>query len=293
MKVLIKKICSASKAAISWKRMVTKLLYVVLSLPLLYGLWLLMRICLFDYFTIPSGSMLPTLQIGDKVVVNKLLMGGRIYKDLHFDLKGQELESWRLKGLRTVQYNDICVFNFPHHGDKMSFVINNVFCKRCIGLPGDTIWVNEGYYKNNNYTKILSNLEGQRQMHNTPDSLLMNEGLTGRHCMGWTLKEFGPYYLPRQGEVTPITTREGQLYYRLLEWELGAKITWDLPNGIVYADGQPIDRHTWQHNYYFMAGDNVCASNDSRYWGLVPEEYIVGIVSLIIRDGQWLSIADD
>ena len=265
----------------------------VIALPLLYGLWLLLRVCLFDYFTIPSGSMLPTLQIGDKVVVNKLLLGGRIYKDLHFDLKGQELESWRLKGQRTVQYNDICVFNFPHHEDRMSFVINNVFCKRCIGLPGDTIWVKEGYYVNSNNKQTLSDLEGQRLMHNTPDSLLMNEGLTGRHCMGWTLKEFGPYYLPRKGEVTPVTTREGQLYYRLLEWELGAKITWDLPNGIVYADGQPISRHTWQHNYYFMAGDNVCASNDSRYWGLVPEEYIVGIVSLIYRDGKFLPVAVD
>ena len=265
-------------------------LYGLISALLLYGLWLLMRVCLFDYFTIPSGSMLPTLQPGDKVVVNKLQMGGRIYKDLHFDTEGQELLSWRLKGLRSVAYNDICVFNFPHHADKMSFVINNVFCKRCIGLPGDTIWVKDGYYKNSNYTKVLSNLDGQRQMHNTPDSALMNEGLTGRHCMGWTLKEFGPYYLPRKGEVTPITTREGQLYYRLLEWELGAKITWDLPQGIVYADGKPIDRHTWQHNYYFMAGDNVCASNDSRYWGLVPEEYIVGIVSLIIRDGQWQTV---
>ena len=35
------------------------------------------------------------------------------------------------------------------------------------------------------------------------------------------------------------------------------------------------------HNYYFMAGDNVGASNDSRYWGLVPEEYIVGVVKYI------------
>ena len=268
-------------------------LYGLLSIPLLYGGWLLLRVCLFDYFTIPSGSMQPTLQIGDRVLVNKLLMGGRIYKDLHFNPEGQELESWRLKGLRSVEYNDICVFNFPHHRDKMSFVINNVFCKRCIGLPGDTIWVKDGYYVNNNYKQTLSNLEEQRRMHNTPDSLLMNEGLTGRHCMGWTLKEFGPYYLPRKGEVTPITTREGQLYYRLLEWELGAKITWDLPNGIVYADGVPIDHHKWQHNYYFMAGDNVCASNDSRYWGLVPEEYIVGIVSLIIRDGQWLPVTAD
>lgn len=259
------------------------LLWIPLATPILYVLWLFLRVCVFDYFTIPSGSMSLTLMPGDMVIVNKLLMGGRIYKDLNFDLEGQELRSWRLKGLRTVQYNDICVFNFPHHRDKMSFVINNVFCKRCIGLPGDTISIHGGWYANNNFEGELGNIEGQRMMSQIPDSLLNNEGLTGRHCMGWTLKEFGPYYLPRKGEIMHITTREGQLYYRLLEWELGMKIDWDLSTGKVFAEGRPLSRHTWQHNYYFMAGDNVCNSNDSRYWGLVPEEYIIGIVGWIIR----------
>lgn len=257
--------------------------YACLAVSILYGIWLLLRMCVFDYFTIPTESMWPALKPGDKVVVNKLLMGGRIYKDFDFDLNGQELRSWRLNGLRTVQYNDICVFNFPHHRDKMSFIINNVFCKRCIGLPGDTIWIKNGHYANSNYEKPLGDIEGQKQMSQIPDSLLQNEGLTGRRSMGWTLKEFGPFYLPRKDEVMKLTPREAQLYYRLLEWELGASIGWNQSNGEVYADGIPITRHTWQHNYYFMAGDNVCSSNDSRYWGLVPEEYIVGIVSYIIH----------
>ena len=85
--------------------------YGALAIPFLYALWLLLRVCVFDYFTIPSESMMPTLRPGDKVVVNKLLQGGRIYKDFNFDKEGQELQSWRLKGLRGVQHNDICVFN--------------------------------------------------------------------------------------------------------------------------------------------------------------------------------------
>ncbi len=254
-----------------------------LSIMFLYASWLLLRICVFDYFTIPTESMCPTLKPGDKIVVNKLLMGGRIYKDLHFDKEGQELESWRLKGWRSIQYNDICVFNFPHHRDKMSFVINNVFCKRCIGLPGDTISIRGGWYVNRNYRGELGNIEGQRQQSLVPDSLLNNEGLTGRHCMGWTLKEFGPFYLPRKGEVIHLTTREAQLYYRILEWETGKDIDWDLDNGVVTLDGEVVTEHEFKHSYYFMAGDNVLYSSDSRYWGLVPEEYIIGIVGWIIK----------
>lgn len=262
-----------------------KQLWVLLCLPiLLYPFWLLLRVTLFDYFTIPTESMCPTLKPGDKVVVNKLLMGGRIYKNLHFEKEGQELESWRLKGWRSVEINDICIFNFPHHRDKMSFVINNVFCKRCIGLPGDTISIQGGWYVNSNYKGELGNIEGQRQQSLVPDSLLNNEGLTGRHCMGWTLKEFGPFYLPRKGEVIHLTTREAQLYYRILEWETGKDIDWDLENRIVTLDGEVVTEHEFKHSYYFMAGDNVLYSSDSRYWGLVPEEYIIGIVGWILSN---------
>ena len=46
----------------------------------------------------------------------------------------------------------------------------------------------------------------------------------------------------------------------------------------MYLKGCPIDSYTFSKNYYFMAGDNVLNSHDSRYFGLVPEEYIVGVV---------------
>ena len=84
--------------------------------PLLYGVGLLARVFLMDYFTIPTESMCPTLQPGDKVITNKLTLGGRIYTDFDFDLAGQELKSFRLKGLRRIRHNDIVVFNFPNHG---------------------------------------------------------------------------------------------------------------------------------------------------------------------------------
>ena len=91
-----------------------------------YALWVF--VC--DKFRIPTSSMYPTLQEGDQVLVNKSLMGARIYTDFHFAPDGIELQSFRTKGLRSPQYNDIAVFNLPHHQGKLNFVINHVYCKR-------------------------------------------------------------------------------------------------------------------------------------------------------------------
>ena len=56
-----------------------------------------------------------------------------------------------------------------------------------------------------------------------------------------------------------------------------------MKTGEVWADSTELTSHRFMHNYYFMAGDNVLDSSDSRYWGLVPEEYIVGVVNYVVR----------
>lgn len=104
-----------------WK-IVKYLFATFLSVPLLYGAWLLARMLVFDYFTIPTESMYPTLKPGDKVIVNKLKMGARIYMDLNFNLKGQELKSFRMKGYSGVKHNDIVVFNEANHWGKINFI---------------------------------------------------------------------------------------------------------------------------------------------------------------------------
>lgn len=265
-------------------KLVKYLFAAFLSVPLLYGVWLLARMLLFDYFTIPTESMYPTLKPGDKVVVNKLKMGARIYTDLYFDTKGQELESFRMKGLRGVRHNDIVVFNLANHWGKINFIINNVFCKRCIGLPGDSVSAKNGHYENNNYEEVLGLEEEQTQLEHTPDSLITDGFWIPPYCNGWNVKNFGPMYIPRKDDISKIRALEAAVYKVMLEWETGKEITWDWEKNEAYADGKQITRHKWQHNYYFMAGDNVMNSCDSRYWGVVPEEYIVGVVQKVIRD---------
>ena len=264
------------------------LLVVCLSVPLLYVIWLLARMLFFDYFTIPTESMCPTLKPGDKVFVNKLRMGARIYTDLNFNTEGQELKSFRIKGYSGVRHNDILVFNLANHWGKINFIINNVFCKRCIGLPGDSVSAKNGHYVNNNFDGALCMEEAQDQLEHTPDSLIKEGYWIPPYCNGWNIKNFGPMYIPRKGDFINVNALEAAVYKAMLEWELGKEITCDWEANEAYADGKRITHHRWQHNYYFMAGDNAIDSNDSRYWGPVPEEYLVGIVDVVIRNGKIL-----
>lgn len=256
----------------------------VASVILLYGMWLMCRAFLCDQFVIPSDSMRPTLAPGDRVIVDKTIMGARIYKNFNFNPEGGELKCWRTRGKRRIKHNDIVVFNYPQHNWHISFVINNVFCKRCIAMPGDTIWSENGYYKNNNFEGVLGIEDEQKKLNAFEESSLPKELACAFPYNGHlkqTIKNLLPVYVPRKGDVVAVTPYMAAYYRMYLEWETGKSLSWDWDKNIVYADGKPIKRHTFQHNYYFMAGDNVMNSDDSRNWGLVPEEYIVGVVTHI------------
>lgn len=267
-----------------------KIIICVVAVPLLYVLWLTARMLLFDYFTIPTGSMKPTIQPDDKVVVNKLIMGARIYTDLHFSRKGQELNSFRLKGLRRLRHGDIVVFNFPLHDEKISFKINHVYCKRIAGLPGDSVGARAGYTYNNNCDTLLGCEMMQHKLAHRADSVLKGYDVYDvapfdEHFQ-WTIKNWGPLYVPRKGDVIRITPLEAVLYKRILEWETGKQITYDREKGKVYANGREINKHTFKHDYYHVLGDHAPDSYDSRYWGFVPEEYIVGVVALVHKSSK-------
>jgi len=251
----------------------------------LYMMWLLYRVFISDQFVIPTDSMQPTLKPNNKVIVDKTIMGARIYSNFHFVPEGNDLQSCRTKGIMKPKHNDIVVFNYPHHNGKINFVINNVYCKRIIALPGDSIWTENGYYRNNNYSKSLGVETEQEKLSMTPDSIIHHEVMQilpydEAHITS-TIKNMHPVYIPRKGDIIKITPYEASYYKLLLEWETESEITWNWDEDKVYSNGKEYLRHEFQHNYYFMAGDNVLDSNDSRYWGLVPEEYIVGVVGYI------------
>ena len=258
------------------------LLPVVLMLLALF--YASVRTLVADQFIIPTWSMAPTLVPGDRVVVNKLIMGARLYTDFDFRDGGQELKSMRMKGLRRLKHNDIAVFNYPQVGDRIALKIYYVYCKRCVALPGDSLSIENGHYRCNNYEGVLGLQAEQDRLETVPDDAYDFAGMAVHpfdERVGWTFKQMGPLYIPRKGDIMTLTAKEGVVYKSLLEYETGKSVAADWERNCVLLDDVPVTKHLWQHNYYFMAGDNVHDSMDSRYWGLVPEDYIVGVVKLV------------
>ena len=257
----------------------------MLMLAAIAAFWVpyIVRALFCDQFVVPSESMLPTLAPGDRILVNKLIVGARIYKKFDFS-EGAALHSFRLPGFRKVRINDIVVFNVPqgYDRDKIEFRINYVYAKRCIGTPGDSVSIRNGRFRNNHWSGPIGDTVQQQVLARMPDSLFSPYVLRSMpfddSLFGWTIKNMGPLHVPRAGDSIPLDLRHFKLYRQVIEYETGKKLSFE--NG-ARLDGIPVCGYTFRKNYYFFCGDNAPNSKDSRYWGFAPEEFIIGVVNRI------------
>ena len=252
---------------------------------------LVIKIFVVEAFRIPSGSMENTLQVGDFLLVSKLAYGIRTPRTI--PLTSVTLPVVSLPFSADVRRGDVVVFEFPGNPRDVEGALNDVnYIKRCIGLPGDTVEIRRSRVFVNGREMLFSrNVKASGSDGYAPWQRGIRLTPSGQ---GYTEDDYGPVVVPKRGDIIPLNRQTFDDWREFILRE--GRLPQMAAGGTVTIDGMEAASYVVERDYYFMLGDNRNNSLDSRFWGFVPRENLVGEALIVYwswdSDLSFLSLWD-
>ncbi|HCA78940.1 MAG TPA: signal peptidase I [Bacteroidetes bacterium] len=246
-----------------------KVLAFLKEFGIVFGAFLVLNNFVIASFLVPTGSMENEVMTGDLLFVNKFIYGGTSPRNIPFT--NVRLPWFRVPAIRSVERGDVIVFVFPGYRDELTPEDFTFYLKRCVGLPGDTLQViNRVLYVNGSPSPL------PRNMHFSFPRLANPKAVDDRiFPVGapWNEDNYGPMVIPKTGMVIPLDRAS------LPKWETFIRReghTVQIVGDVIQIDGKAVTGYSVQRDYLFGMGDHRDNSLDSRYWGFIPKENLVG-----------------
>ncbi|MBX7053193.1 MAG: S26 family signal peptidase, partial [Flavobacteriales bacterium] len=139
-------------------------------------------------------------------------------------------------------------------------------------VVGISSFTQEDYDKLKQYSGVISIEVNNDTINDEPLAIYPNSGLAAFST--WTRDNMGPIHIPAKGETIQLTPENIALYKRVID--VYENNDWVERDGGIFINGEAATSYTFKQDYYWMMGDNRHQSADSRYWGFVPEDHVVG-----------------
>lgn len=233
---------------------------------------------------IPTGSMEDTILVGDFVIVNKFIYGSSSPRYIPFTQI--ELPYFTLPAIKEPEAGDVVVFEYPGDRDQLFPFEKNVnYVKRCIGVPGDTIEINDKVV-------FVNGKEFWRPPHIKYYRGFYHQGLKALpkgfpepriFPIGkpWNEDNYGPLVVPKKGMTIDLTLDNIEEWRTLIDREHADRVI-EIRGKDIYLKNKLITSYTFKKDYYFMMGDNRDDSLDSRFWGFVSRDAVIGEALIIL-----------
>lgn len=220
--------------------------------------------------------MANTLLPGDFVLVN--LSAYKINTPREVPFIGLHLKYFSLFNTGKPELNDLVLIQFPPFYSRISAHGSSGLIKRIIALPGDTLQIiNKQIYVNGK--EIVLPVSSNRNFNDVKSAEKEDERIFFKGS-GWNSDNYGPLVVPSAGDTIIINNENIKIWQNLIVLEHEAKVV-RTEGSVITIEGKPARNYIVQKDQYFVMGDNFNNSYDSRYFGFINEDMILGRVMFI------------